>query len=218
MFQDKAQSAENGMSFTRTVTRYWIIWVAPFGRAVKRSSAVLRLLPRTRHYRRGAPGGQPLHDSLSLSIQPCWTTRTLCKKSRGFTLVEVMVALVIAALGLAAVAASVSQMVDAGYAMRQRTYASWIAQNKIAELRLANVLPDVSETSGETDYVGREWSWQATISETGVDNLYRVDVQVGLRDGDENIRTVTGFIGEPGVPGQSNLVWVRNSLAVGEAE
>ncbi|MCH6548612.1 MAG: type II secretion system minor pseudopilin GspI [Proteobacteria bacterium] len=138
--------------------------------------------------------------------------------TRGFTLIEVMVALVIAALGLAAVAASVSQMVDAGYAMRQRTYASWIAQNKIAELRLANVVPEVSETSGETDYVGREWLWRATISETGVDNLYRVDVRVGLRDGDENIRTVTGFIGEPGVPGQSNLVWVRNSLAVGEAE
>jgi len=145
-------------------------------------------------------------------------TRAPCRKSRGFTLVEVMVALVIAALGLAAVAASISQMVDAGYVMRQRTYASWIAQNKIAELRLANVLPDVSESSGETDFVGREWSWRATISETGVDNLYRVDVQVGLRDGDENIRTVTGFIGEPGVPGQSNLVWVRNSLAVGEAE
>ena len=145
-------------------------------------------------------------------------TRAPGRKSRGFTLVEVMVALVIAALGLAAVAASVSQMVDAGYVMRQRTYASWIAQNKLAELRLANVLPDVSESSGETDFVGREWSWHATISETGVDNLYRVDVQVGLRDGDENIRTVTGFIGEPGVPGQSNLVWVRNSLAVGEAE
>ena len=129
-----------------------------------------------------------------------------------------MVALVIAALGLAAVAASVSQMVDAGYVMRQRTYASWIAQNKIAELRLANVLPDVSESSGDTTYAIREWTWRATVSETGVDNLYRVDVQVGLRDGDENIRTVTGFIGEPGVPGQSNLVWVRNSLAVGEAE
>lgn len=124
----------------------------------------------------------------------------------------------IAALGLAAVAASVSQMIDAGSAMQQRTYASWIAQNKIAELRLANVVPDVSETSGDIGYVGREWLWRATISETGVDNLYRVDVQVGLPDGDENIRTVTGFIGEPSAPGQSNLVWVRNSLAVGEAE
>ncbi len=49
MIQDKAQSAGNGMSFSRTVTPYWIIRVAPFGRVVKRSSAVLRLLARTRH-------------------------------------------------------------------------------------------------------------------------------------------------------------------------
>jgi len=68
IIQDKAQSAGNGMSFSRTATPYWIIRVAPFGRAVKRSSAALRLLARTRHYRRGAPGGQPLHDSLSPSI------------------------------------------------------------------------------------------------------------------------------------------------------
>ncbi len=138
--------------------------------------------------------------------------------SRGFTLIEVMVAMAIAALGLAAVAASVSQMVDAGTAMQQRTYANWIALNKIAEMRLANVVPDVSESSGDTIYANREWTWRATISETGVENLFRVDVRVGLADGDDNIRTVTGFIGEPGVPGQSNLVWVRNSLAVGESE
>jgi len=129
-----------------------------------------------------------------------------------------MVAMAIASLGLAAVAASVSQMVDAGAAMQQRTYASWIAQNKIAEMRLANVIPDVSESSGDTIYADREWTWRATVSETGVENLFRVDIQVGLADGDENIRTVSGFIGEPGVPGQSNLIWVRNSFAVGESE
>ena len=48
MIQDKAQSAGNGMSFSRTATPYWIIWQAPFGRAVKRSSALLRLLARGR--------------------------------------------------------------------------------------------------------------------------------------------------------------------------
>jgi general secretion pathway protein I len=140
------------------------------------------------------------------------------KTCKGFTLIEVMVAMAIAAIGLAAVAASVSQMVDSGTSMQQRTYASWIAQNKIAELRLANVLPEVSETSGDTMFANREWLWRATISETGIENLFRVDVEVGLADGGENIRTVTGFIGEPVVPGQSNLVWVRNSLAVGESE
>ena len=119
-------------------------------------------------------------------------------------------------MGLAAVAASVSQMIDAGTAMQQRTYASWIAQNKITEMRLENITPDVSESSGDTIYANREWTWQARISETGVENLFRVDVQVGLAGGDENVRTVTGFIGEPGVPGQANLTWIRNSLAVGE--
>ncbi len=68
MFQDKAQSAENGSSFSRTATRYWGIWVAPIGRAVKQSSAALHLLLRTRHYRRGTPCGQPLHDPLNPTL------------------------------------------------------------------------------------------------------------------------------------------------------
>jgi len=76
MIQAKAQSAGNGMSFPRTATPYWIIWVAPFGRALKRSSAVLRLLARTRHYLRGAPSGQSLHRSLNSSI-PCWWATSL---------------------------------------------------------------------------------------------------------------------------------------------
>jgi hypothetical protein len=46
MIQDKAQSEENGESFSRAATLEWIIWVAPFGRIVKQSSAVLRLLAR----------------------------------------------------------------------------------------------------------------------------------------------------------------------------
>jgi hypothetical protein len=31
MFQDKAQTAENGLSFSRIATRYWDIWEPPFG-------------------------------------------------------------------------------------------------------------------------------------------------------------------------------------------
>ena len=42
MTQDKAQTAENGMSFSRPATPYWVFWVAPFGRIGKCSFAVLR--------------------------------------------------------------------------------------------------------------------------------------------------------------------------------
>jgi hypothetical protein len=58
MIQDKTQSAVNGMSFTMTATPYWSIRVAPYGRVVKQSSAVLRPLARTGRaeiVRRAAP-------------------------------------------------------------------------------------------------------------------------------------------------------------------
>ena len=137
-------------------------------------------------------------------------------RTRGFTLIEVMVALAIAAIALAGIAAAVSQMIDASSSMRERTYASWIAQNKIAELRLANVVPEVSESSGDLMFAGIEWEWTATISETGVENLYRVDVEVSYAGSDAVIRTVTGFIGEPGIPGQGNLIWGINQQASGQ--
>ncbi len=137
---------------------------------------------------------------------------------QGFTLVEVMVALAIIGLSLLAVAAKMGQMIDTANVMRERTYASWIAQNKIAELRLANVLPEVSSSSGEVDYAGSEWGWRAVVSETGVENLFRVDVSVSYAGSDDVIRTVTGFIGEPTPPGQSNRSWNRASQSSGARE
>jgi len=139
-------------------------------------------------------------------------------RSGGFTLIEVMVALVIASLALVAVMASISQMIDAGTAMRDRTYAAWIAQNKIAELRLANTEPEVSTSNGEVEFAGLEWGWSATISETGVQYLYRVDVAVTFAGNDEVLRTVTGFIGEPGIPGEANRAWNRAGQAIGEEQ
>ncbi len=43
MIQDKTQSEENGESFSRAATPYWIIWITPFGRDAKHSPALLSL-------------------------------------------------------------------------------------------------------------------------------------------------------------------------------
>jgi len=138
-------------------------------------------------------------------------------RRRAFTLIEVMVALAIIALSLTAVATKMGRMIDTSNSMRERTYASWIAQNKITELRLANVIPEVSATSGEIDYANTTWRWRAVISESGIENLFRVDVAVSYGEGDSDdvIRTVTGFIGEPVIPGQSNRTWNRGSENAG---
>ena len=133
-----------------------------------------------------------------------------------FTLIEVMVALTIVALSLSAVVASVSQMVMAASAIQERTYASWIAQNQISKIRLSNESAEVSETNDEVTYASIEWAITTTISETGVENLYRIDVAVSYLNDEYAIRTVTGFVGEPGIPGQANLAWTRGSQATGE--
>jgi hypothetical protein len=61
MYQDKAQTVENGMPFSRPVTLYWNIWVPPFGRVGKRSSVVFRPLERTRPF----PAGRALRPTAS---------------------------------------------------------------------------------------------------------------------------------------------------------
>ena len=128
-------------------------------------------------------------------------------RERGFTLIEVMVALIIVAFSLTAVAASMSQMIDAANAMRDRTYASWIAQNKLAEMRLAGTMPEVSTTNGEVEYGNTSWEWRAVVSETGIENFMRIDVSITHIESEYVIRTVTGFMGEPVPPGQANQVW-----------
>jgi len=127
-----------------------------------------------------------------------------------------MVALAIVAFSLTAIAASMGQMIDTANAMRERSFASWIAQNKITEMRLANIVPEVTSTSGEVDYAGTEWAWRAVVSDTGVENLFRVDVTVSYPGAEDGIRTVTGFIGEPIIPGQSNRSWNRGTEGTGE--
>ena len=128
----------------------------------------------------------------------------MTRRQYGFTLVEVMVALVIVALALAAVTASMSQMVDQANLMRERTYASWIGLNRITELRLAPTTPNVGSSNGEVQYANVDWSWRAVVSETEVEDLYRIDVSVSFAGSDDVVRTVSGFVGPPGAPGQAN--------------
>lgn len=139
-------------------------------------------------------------------------TRRSCQ---GFTLIEVTVALFIVALSLTAVTASISQMINAAESMRNRTYASWIAQNRITELRLAADVPEVGSSNGEVEYANTDWSWRAVVAETGVDDLFRIDVSVSLAGSEDNIRTVTGFVGLPGAPGEANRIWLRSPTSGG---
>lgn len=144
--------------------------------------------------------------------------QTTLRRVAGMTLIEVMVALVIVGLALTAATIAVGQVISSANSMRDRTYANWIAQNQLAEIRLGSELPETGRTTGEVFYAGIDWAWEANVSETGVENLLRVDVAVSFPDREGTIWTVTGFVGPPIIPGQANRAWNANSRRRGATE
>ena len=129
---------------------------------------------------------------------------------RGFTLIEVVVALAIVALGMFAVFKSIGDTTsNIGY-LRDRSMAAWIADNRITEMRLSGEYPSVDKTEGDVDYAGRRWHWIAIVSQTPVDGLRRIDMKV-RRDGDaedSSLVSLAGFVGSTATAtGPSSTPW-----------
>lgn len=123
-----------------------------------------------------------------------------CKASRhrGFTLVEVLVALVIVGLGMLAVFGQLNQSLIATALVRERTLAQWIALDRITELRINGEFPDVGERSDELSMGGVNWVYTLKFSEVGVENFRRVDVTVSFADSpDRTVGSAAGFLGRP---------------------
>ncbi len=116
---------------------------------------------------------------------------------RGFTLVEVVVALAITAIGMLAVFKTIGDTAHNVTDLRDRTFASWIADNQITEIRISGEMPSVDETAGEVEFAGRRWHWVTKVSQTQVQGLRRIDVTVRRDEDPEgaSLAALAGFVG-----------------------
>jgi general secretion pathway protein I len=116
---------------------------------------------------------------------------------RGFTLIEVVVALAILGIGMLAVFKTIGDTVYNVNELRDRSFAEWIADNRITEVRISGEMPSVEETAGEVEFAGRQWHWLTKVSQTQVPGLRRIDVSVRRDEDPENASMVTlsGFVG-----------------------
>jgi len=95
----------------------------------------------------------------------------------GFTLLEVLVALAVVAVALAALARAGSQAIDTQAALEERTLALWVADNVLAEMRLeAGLSP--GRRQGQARLGERDWHWDALIQPAPGGGLLRIDVAV----------------------------------------
>jgi len=123
------------------------------------------------------------------------------RRRAGFTLIEVLVALAIVAIGMAAVLGALTSSADTISYLRDKTFAQWVALNQIATVRLSGQVAPVGNSNGDIDFAGRSWHWRQEVTATQIPGAVRIDVKVRPKDvkGDDDsgwFTTVSGIQGD----------------------
>lgn len=114
--------------------------------------------------------------------------------ARGFTLIEVLVAVAILAIAMAAIISGMARYTSEAAYLQDKTVALWVAHNRMTEIQLTPTWPDVGESSGDVRMGGQKWKWRAVVTKTQDDRLHRIDLHVQLPPQTGDIATLTAFL------------------------
>lgn len=118
-------------------------------------------------------------------------------RARGFTLLEVLIALAVVSLVLVALVRTAGTSVRALDREREVTLATWVAANVLAEQRLGGQ-PPLGKREGTQRLGDRDWRWQSVVQATDEPSIRRIDVRVYVARGDldaDSVATLVGFAG-----------------------
>ena len=113
--------------------------------------------------------------------------------SRGFTLLEIMVALVIFATAAVALSKSLTESAGSVGAIEQRQFADLVAHNVLVE-----ILRDGygNDNSGKVSLAGFDFRWQRSVEQTPHPDIRRVDIEVFLSSSNDTLATRSAFLGK----------------------
>ena len=115
--------------------------------------------------------------------------------TRGFTLIEIMVALAVASIGLLAISVALDRSIDTLEALESKTIASWVASNRLSDLRMSREFRSAGTSQSSETMGGREWRVVDNYYSTEDPNISRVIVQVFHPGSDLPVTENVGFLG-----------------------
>lgn len=126
------------------------------------------------------------------------------RAKRGFSLVELLVALTVLAVVSVTVFARGGDTLAQLDGLEQRTLARWVAENEVARLRLdREAALRAGSRSARVDVGERSWRVETTLRATDLDGLWQVTVEVspvGARSSGSiangAVDTLVAFVGE----------------------
>lgn len=100
------------------------------------------------------------------------------RQTRGMTLLEVMVALVVFAIAGLAVMKTASEHLSGLSYLEQKTLATWVVQNQLVQQRLEDKWPSDSWVEGDEEMAGQRWYWRYRGVATADSNFKALDLEV----------------------------------------
>lgn len=99
-------------------------------------------------------------------------------RSRGFTLVEILVALAILAVALGAAMRATGTLIDSSATLRDHLLAGWVAQNRLQEHIARRDFPELGSQEGREDMAGVRFQWREDVSGTPNTRFRRIEISV----------------------------------------
>ncbi len=102
------------------------------------------------------------------------------KHNQGFTLIEVLIALMILAISLTAIVKATSSDIENTFYLKQKAIAHLVAYEAAQLIALKAIAFEGNTAEQETTMAEKTWFWRAEKMSTTTKNIFKIDVTVYL--------------------------------------